>query len=98
LDVEALQKAGWSDSAVLDGILVIAYFAFVNRIAEGLGVELEDRTACDEARERRYRAGSPQFQGANPLDSTSWYRAYPAGSNIGELAKAANVILAATGI
>jgi uncharacterized peroxidase-related enzyme len=41
LDVELLQKAGWSDRAILDLTLVISYFAFVNRIAEGLGVELE---------------------------------------------------------
>jgi uncharacterized peroxidase-related enzyme len=40
-DIEALQKAGWSDGAILDATLVVAYFAFVNRIAEGLGVELE---------------------------------------------------------
>jgi uncharacterized peroxidase-related enzyme len=41
LDVELLQKAGWSDRAILDLTLVISYFAFVNRIAEGLGVEFE---------------------------------------------------------
>jgi len=41
LDVELLQKAGWSDRTILDLTLVISYFAFVNRIAEGLGVEFE---------------------------------------------------------
>lgn len=41
LDVELLQKAGWKDRAILDLTLVISYFAFVNRVAEGLGVELE---------------------------------------------------------
>jgi alkylhydroperoxidase family enzyme len=41
MDIELLQKAGWSDRAILDLALVISYFAFVNRIAEGLGVELE---------------------------------------------------------
>lgn len=39
--VAALREAGWSDAAVLDIVQVVAYFAFVNRIAEGLGVELE---------------------------------------------------------
>lgn len=41
-DVQLLRQAGWSDRAVLDATLVISYFAFVNRIAEGLGVELEE--------------------------------------------------------
>lgn len=40
-DSERLRAHGWSDRAILDLTLVIAYFAFVNRIAEGLGVELE---------------------------------------------------------
>ncbi len=40
-DIEMLRKAAWSDPAILDSTLVAAYFAFVNRIADGLGVELE---------------------------------------------------------
>ncbi len=32
---------GWSDRAILDLNLVVAYFAFVNRLAHGLGVQLE---------------------------------------------------------
>lgn len=42
-DIEALRQAGWSDRAILDGTLVVAYFAFVNRIADGLGVQLEEQ-------------------------------------------------------
>ena len=41
-DVEALRLQGFSDSAILDINLVTSYFAFVNRLADGLGVELED--------------------------------------------------------
>ena len=41
--IEGLQGLGWSDAAILDMTQVAAYYAFVNRIAEGLGVELEDR-------------------------------------------------------
>jgi uncharacterized peroxidase-related enzyme len=41
-DIDALRKAGWSDRAILDATLITAYFAFVNRIADGLGVELEE--------------------------------------------------------
>lgn len=40
-DVEALRAAGFSDGAVLDICMVTGYFAFVNRLADGLGVELE---------------------------------------------------------
>lgn len=47
-DIERLRSAGWSDAAVLDLVIVTAYYAFVNRIAQGLGVELESR--WDQAR------------------------------------------------
>ena len=40
-DVESLRAHGLDDRAVLDLTLVIAYFAFVNRIADGLGVDVE---------------------------------------------------------
>lgn len=42
-DVTALREQGWSDSAIHDLACVISYFAFVNRMADGLGVRLEDR-------------------------------------------------------
>lgn len=42
-DSEALRAAGWSDAAILDLNLVGSYYAFVNRLADGLGVELEAR-------------------------------------------------------
>jgi uncharacterized peroxidase-related enzyme len=40
-DVEALRAAGMTDSAILDVAQVTAYYAYVNRLADGLGVELE---------------------------------------------------------
>ena len=40
-DVINLRSAGYSDSAILDINQVTAYYAFVNRVADGLGVELE---------------------------------------------------------
>ena len=40
-DVVALREAGFSDTAVLDINQVTGYYAFVNRLADGLGVELE---------------------------------------------------------
>ena len=41
-DVETLRKFGLSDEAILNVVMVNGYFAFVNRMADGLGVELED--------------------------------------------------------
>jgi uncharacterized peroxidase-related enzyme len=40
-DVLALQAAGFSDAAILDINQVTGYYAFVNRLADGLGVDLE---------------------------------------------------------
>jgi uncharacterized peroxidase-related enzyme len=40
-DVERLREAGFSDSAILDMNQVAGYYAYVNRLADGLGVELE---------------------------------------------------------
>ena len=38
---DALRAEGWDDRAVLDLNQVVAYFNYVNRIANGLGVRLE---------------------------------------------------------
>ena len=40
-DVLRLREAGFSDEAILDINQVTGYYAFVNRLADGLGVELE---------------------------------------------------------
>lgn len=40
-DVDQLRAAGFDDRAVHDICTITAYYAFVNRIADGLGVELE---------------------------------------------------------
>jgi uncharacterized protein YciW len=42
-DVERLRDAGFDDRAIHDISAITAYYAFVNRIADGLGVELEPR-------------------------------------------------------
>ncbi len=41
-DVINLREKGFSDEAILDICQVAGYYAFVNRLADGLGVELED--------------------------------------------------------
>lgn len=40
-DVAALRQVGFDDRSIHDICAVTAYYAFVNRIADGLGVELE---------------------------------------------------------
>lgn len=40
-DVEMLRKAGFSDVDILDINQIVAYYAYVNRTADGLGVMLE---------------------------------------------------------
>ena len=37
-DADALRAHGWDDVAIHDAIQVIAYFNYINRIAEGVGV------------------------------------------------------------
>lgn len=41
-DVERLRTVGLSDRDILDVCEVIGYYAYVNRIADGLGVALEE--------------------------------------------------------
>ncbi len=41
-DVIVLRGAGFSDADILDINQITGYYAFVNRLADGLGVELED--------------------------------------------------------
>lgn len=41
VDVIALRTAGFSDAAILDINQVTGYYAYVNRLADGLGVQLE---------------------------------------------------------
>ena len=47
-DVEKLRQAGFSDADILDINQVTGYYAFVNRLADGLGVELEKGREKDE--------------------------------------------------
>lgn len=41
-DSDALRSAGFDETALLDITQVAAYYAYVNRLADGLGVELEE--------------------------------------------------------
>lgn len=39
--LRALRRAGWTDREIVDATLAAALFAYYNRIAEGLGIDLE---------------------------------------------------------
>ena len=40
-DVERLREVGFDEAAILDICQVVCYYNYVNRLADGLGVELE---------------------------------------------------------
>ena len=40
-DVDALRSAGFTDRDILDMVEVAGYYAYANRIADGLGIETE---------------------------------------------------------
>jgi uncharacterized peroxidase-related enzyme len=48
-DVETLRRHGWADDAIHDAIQVIAYFNYINRIAEGVGVGPEPEWGQEES-------------------------------------------------
>ncbi len=51
-DIDALRSAGLDDRGIHDLCAIVAYFAFVNRIADGLGVELEPLQAPQKRDQR----------------------------------------------
>ena len=40
-DIQELRDAGFSNAGILDIVQVTGYYAYVNRLADGLGVKLE---------------------------------------------------------
>ncbi|HAK54012.1 MAG TPA: peroxidase [Acidobacteria bacterium] len=46
-DLDDLRGAGLADDQISDAAQVIAYFNYINRIADGLGVDLEDSMPPD---------------------------------------------------
>lgn len=41
-DVQALREAGWTDEDIHDATQVIAYFNYINRIADALGGQVDE--------------------------------------------------------
>lgn len=44
-DIDALRAQGWSDAAIHDALQVVAYFNYINRIADVVGIEDEPEWA-----------------------------------------------------
>jgi uncharacterized peroxidase-related enzyme len=40
-DIEGLHQLGWSDEEISAACFVASYFNFINRVADGLGVDLD---------------------------------------------------------
>jgi alkylhydroperoxidase family enzyme len=40
-DIDVLREHGWSDAAIHDALQVVSFFNYINRIAEGVGIESE---------------------------------------------------------
>ena len=53
-DLDPLRRLGMSDRDIVDGNQVVAYFNYVNRVADGLGVELEPYWPDDVRAKRTY--------------------------------------------
>jgi alkylhydroperoxidase family enzyme len=49
-DVDELRRAGLADSAIHDAAAVVAYFNYINRIADALDVDLEPEMPPDPRR------------------------------------------------
>jgi len=47
-DVDRLRESGFTEAGILDICQVTAYYNYVNRLADGLGVELEDFWTSEE--------------------------------------------------
>ena len=47
-DVARLRDLGFSDAAITIATQVVGYFNYINRIADGLGVDAEDWMTLDE--------------------------------------------------
>lgn len=41
-DIDRLRRVGFDETGVLDICQVVSYYNYVNRLADGLGVELEE--------------------------------------------------------
>ena len=48
MDISNLRSSGFDETAILDLCQVVSYYNYVNRLADGLGVELENYWEAEE--------------------------------------------------
>lgn len=53
--VDRLRAAGFDDRAISDAVQVISYFNYINRVADALGVDLEEWMPPHPHADRDYR-------------------------------------------
>ena len=49
-DADELRAHGWDDAAISDVIQVVSYFNYINRVADGVGIEDEPEWGDPEER------------------------------------------------
>lgn len=50
-DLDQLRAVGFDDGAIMEAVHVIGYFNHINRVADALGVDLEDWMAPEDSRD-----------------------------------------------
>jgi hypothetical protein len=53
--VDTLRGAGFDDRAISDAVQVVSYFNYINRVADALGVDLEEWMPSHPHGDRAYR-------------------------------------------
>lgn len=54
--VQALRAAGLDDRGISDAVQVVSYFNYINRVADALGVDLEEWMPPHPHGDRSFRA------------------------------------------
>ena len=57
-DIHELRAVGLDDRAIVDANQVVSYYNYVNRVADGLGIELEESWPQEARRPRSYPLAS----------------------------------------
>lgn len=55
--VDALRNFGFDDRAISDAVQVVSYFNYINRVADALGVDLEEWMPPHPHADREHRRG-----------------------------------------
>ena len=66
--IDDLRQAGFSDRAIHDAVQVISYFNYINRVADGLGVDPE------QCMGEGHRAGAQRWK--FPADPSAWFQKF----------------------